>query len=124
MTQPQESGGGQLVEEFRGRLRQMRQNLVRTAAMTDEELATLEVHQPGAPVEDVARETVVTILSRLGEREKHDLDEIYAAQARLETGTFGVCEGCRLAIPLVRLRAMPATRYCVTCQANEERRRP
>lgn len=124
MTQAHEPGNPERVEEFRDRLRQMRHEVFRTASTTDEELATLEVHQPGAPVEDVAREEVVTILSRLGEREKRQLEEIHAAQARLETGAFGVCDECGQPIPLARLRAMPATRYCVTCQAEQERRVP
>ncbi|MBI3029040.1 MAG: TraR/DksA C4-type zinc finger protein [Candidatus Rokubacteria bacterium] len=111
-----------LVEEFRRRLREMRERLFRTAATSDEELQTLEAHQPGAPAEDVARESVTTLLSRLSGREKRELDEVYAAQARLETGTFGICEGCGRAVPLARLRAMPAARTCVACEAREEER--
>ncbi|MEK7363281.1 MAG: TraR/DksA C4-type zinc finger protein, partial [candidate division NC10 bacterium] len=110
----------ELVEEFRGRLRELRGRLHRTAATTDEELRTLEAHQAGAPAEDVARESVTTLLSRRSAQEKHELDEVYAAQARLETGTFGICEGCGRPIPLARLRALPAARTCVACQAREE----
>ena len=111
-----------LVDEFRGRLREMRGRLHRTAATTDEELRTLEAHQPGAAAEDVASESVVTILSRLSGQEKRELDEVYAAQARLETGTFGICEGCGRPVPLARLRALPAARTCVACQARDEER--
>ncbi len=111
-----------LVEEFRHRLREMRERLFRTVAITDEEVATLEAHQPGAPMEDVARESVTALLSRLGDRQKHQLDEIYAAQARLESGTFGACEGCARPIPLARLKALPTARSCVACQAREEER--
>lgn len=108
--------------ELRLRLRQMRERLFRTAATTDEELRTLEGHQPGAPTEDVAREMVTALLGRLDTQERRELDEIFAAQARLETGTFGVCEGCVRPIPLVRLRARPTARWCVACQAREEER--
>ncbi len=111
-----------LVEEFRRRLRDTRERLFRTAATTEEELRTLEAHQPGAPAEDVARESVAAILSRLSLQEKRDLDEIFAAQARLETGSFGVCDGCSRPIPLARLRARPTARTCVACQAREEER--
>lgn len=111
-----------LVEEFRRRLRGERERLFHAVAATEEELATLEARQPGAPTEDVVRETVTAVLSRLGERERREMDEIYAAQARLETGTFGVCERCGRPIPLARLRAIPATRFCVGCQAGEESR--
>ena len=108
------------VEEFRRRLRRMRERLFRTVATIDDELATLEAHQPGAPAEGVARESVTALLSRLGDREQHELGEISAAQARLETGRFGICEKCGRPIPLARLRILPTARHCVPCQSGEE----
>jgi len=112
---------GALVEEFRGRLERARSEIYATVATTEDELATLEAHQAGNPPEDVAAEVGSAILSRLEGREKHELDEIDAAQARLAAGAYGVCEGCRHAIPLERLRAVPTARHCVTCQRREER---
>ncbi len=109
-----------VVEEFRGRLREARARLLAAVARTDEELQTLEAHQPGGPLEEVDKVTAADILSRLEGRERHALDEIREAQARLETGTFGVCGGCGHPIDLTRLRAMPATRHCLPCQAREE----
>jgi len=108
-------------DEFRGLLREARQRLFRTVAVTDNELASLAAHEPGALIEDSARRAVEDLLGRLEGRERHELDEIQAAQARLETGSFGVCEGCGDAIPLIRLRAMPWARHCLACQAREER---
>jgi len=110
-----------LVDEFAQRLREARAELYRTVAQTDDELATLESHQPGAPGEDVNTELATAVLSRLEGQEKHELDEIDAAQARLAAGTFGVCEGCGKPIPLARLRAMPTARSCVPCQLKRER---
>lgn len=109
-----------LAGEFRQVLLAGRARLLRTVATTDDELATLEAHQPGAPIEDTAREQVLAILSRLELREKRELEELDAAWARLDAGTFGVCEACGGFLPLVRLRAMPAARYCLACQAKRE----
>jgi DnaK suppressor protein len=109
-----------LMEEFRQRLRDARRRVFRTVATTDEELATLEAHQAGGLGEDAVTELASAVLSRLEGREKHELDEIDAAQARLEAGTFGVCEGCHHSIPLARLRARPTARLCVSCQSHEE----
>jgi DnaK suppressor protein len=108
------------IHEFRERLERERERLLRTAARTDEELATLETHQPGAPSEDAATQVVSAILSRLEGQEKHELDEIEAARTRLEAGTFGVCETCNEPIPLARLRAQPTARHCRACQAALE----
>jgi DnaK suppressor protein len=110
-----------LVAEFTRRLREARERLFRTVAQTDVELATLEAHQPGAPGEDADRERVTALLSRLEGQEKHELDEIREAQARLASDTFGVCGGCGQPIPLTRLRAMPTARYCMPCQMRQER---
>lgn len=111
---------GAVVAEFRRRLDEARRRLTRTAARTDEELATLEMHQAGGAPEDVPTELASAVLSSLEGREKHELDEIDAAQARLEAGTYGVCERCAGPIPLARLRAMPTARHCLSCQRRDE----
>ena len=108
------------VEEVRRRLSEQRSELLHTLALTDDELATLEAHQPGAVVEDAATESVGATLSRLEGQQKRELDEIDDALVRIENGTFGVCESCGRAIPVARLRAMPAARHCLECQAELE----
>ena len=108
-----------LVEEFVRRLDEARREIFGTVVTTDDELASLEAHQAGS--ENAPTETAAAILSRLEGREKHALDAIADARARLAAGTYGTCEGCHRAIPLARLRAMLAARYCVACQHREER---
>jgi len=107
--------------EFRALLQQAQNRLLRTVATTDEELDSLAEQEPGRLIEGAGRDAAEDLLARLEGRERHELDEIRAAQSRLETGAFGVCEACRRAIPLPRLRAVPWARYCVTCQARGER---
>ena len=109
-----------LIEEFGRRLREARHALLRTLALTDDEMATLEAHQAGPAIEDAAREMVAAILSRLEGRQKHELDEIEDALVRLEAGRFGVCQRCGRGIGLARLRAMPAARHCLDCQHKVE----
>jgi RNA polymerase-binding transcription factor DksA len=43
------------------------------------------------------------------------LVEIDAAMKRLDTGTYGTCEGCGGAIGEGRLGARPAARTCIRC---------
>jgi DnaK suppressor protein len=113
-------GGGDpmspMVEEFRIRLQQARQELLRRVATTGTELATLEAHPAGNLDADATTEIASTVLARLEGREKHELDEIDAAMTRLEAGSFGACEDCGTSIPLGRLRAVPWARYCLNCQ--------
>jgi RNA polymerase-binding transcription factor len=44
------------------------------------------------------------------------------ALARIESGTFGVCESCGNPIGKARLRAFPRATLCVECKQREERR--
>lgn len=45
------------------------------------------------------------------------MDEVDAALARMEAGTYGVCESCGGAIAPERLEALPTTTVCVSCKA-------
>ena len=108
------------LEEFGGRLQNERRALLCALASSDEELATLEVHHVGARSEDAATEAATSIVSRLEARVRRELEELEQALERLESGTFGLCEGCAEQIPLRRLRAVPTTRYCLACQTKRE----
>ncbi|MBI2207588.1 MAG: TraR/DksA family transcriptional regulator [Candidatus Rokubacteria bacterium] len=112
------------IDEFRARLARERERLLHAVRQTDEELAALDAREPGSPQEDAPREMTTAVLSRLEGREKVELDEVDAAQARLEAGTFGTCEACHRPIGLARLRARPTARYCVRCQTRSEHARP
>ncbi len=48
------------------------------------------------------------------------LAEIEGALARMEDGTYGICEQCALSIPFARLEAIPHARYCVSCQGRRD----
>lgn len=109
-----------LREEVRQRLLEARMVLLRAVATTDEELATLEAHEPGAAIEDAARAQGLAILSRLESRDRHALDEIFIALGKLGTRSYGICEDCGGELPVARLRAMPTARYCLACQTTRE----
>ena len=47
-----------------------------------------------------------------------NLADVEHALAKIEAGTYGVCEGCNREIAPARLEAMPATRYCIECAAK------
>jgi RNA polymerase-binding transcription factor DksA len=103
-------------EEFRDRLAEARLRLARTVATTDDELETLAARESREIAEDPATGTIGELLARLVGPERGKLEEIDAAQARLEAGAYGLCERCRQPIPLKRLRAMPTARHCSPCE--------
>jgi DnaK suppressor protein len=56
----------------------------------------------------------------------HNAKELLAqnerALARIESGTYGVCESCGEPIGKARLQAFPRATLCVACKQREERR--
>lgn len=46
---------------------------------------------------------------------RETLGEVEHALAKLDAGTYGVCEGCRQPINPARLEAKPAARHCIGC---------
>jgi RNA polymerase-binding transcription factor DksA len=116
-----QGGKSHVLKKFERRLGKARHEVWCTIVGTDEELATLEAHQAGAPVEDVATDSATAVLSRLDGAERHLLDEIDAAQARLAAGTYGACERCGTATPVARLRALSTARLCIGCERVAER---
>jgi RNA polymerase-binding transcription factor DksA len=45
------------------------------------------------------------------------MEEIDAALARIDDGSYGTCQSCERPIPLERLETMPAARFCPACPA-------
>jgi RNA polymerase-binding transcription factor DksA len=63
----------------------------------------------------------VTVLMLVQQAEAR-LWEIEAALGRVVDGTYGYCVGCGDSIPLIRLRALPATVSCIECSRRSSQR--
>lgn len=50
------------------------------------------------------------------------LYELDDALKKIEEGTFGICESCKLLISKNRLKAVPHARLCIKCQKIKEKR--
>ena len=49
----------------------------------------------------------------------YDFDD---ALKKIEEGTFGICEDCKILISKTRLKALPQARLCVKCKEKREKR--
>ena len=116
MTTKAPTSESRLLSEFRDRLAWARLLLARTAATCDDDFEALAAHECREIAEEPGTGTVGGLLARVQGPAREMLDEIDAAQARLERGTFGICEACREPIPLTWLRAAPTTRRCGECR--------
>lgn len=65
-------------------------------------------------VEDMLTDTEIALL----EHELGALRDIDAALKRIEFDVAGICTVCGAAIPVERLRALPAAAMCVRCAAR------
>lgn len=74
-------------------------------------LSTAPMHLGDAGTAMINQEVNATLL----EHEERVMAEIADALARIDAGTYGVCENCGKKIPVGRLEAVPYARYCVAC---------
>jgi RNA polymerase-binding transcription factor DksA len=75
--------------------------------------ATLEALS-GSSFDDIAeRDRAMTALSMYVAYEA--MEEIADAVARVDDGTYGLCQSCKRPIPLERLETSPAARLCTDC---------
>jgi RNA polymerase-binding protein DksA len=49
---------------------------------------------------------------------KNQLDDVDAAVATLESGTYGTCQSCGKEIGAARMEARPVSLYCVDCKTR------
>ncbi len=76
-------------------------------------------HDPEGATIAFERSQVDTVVRQV----RQHLAEIVAAQARLDDGTYGVCEQCGEPIPPGRLEARPTARTCLACASGPPRSR-
>ncbi|MBI3534489.1 MAG: TraR/DksA C4-type zinc finger protein [Deltaproteobacteria bacterium] len=62
------------------------------------------------------------LVFKLRDRERQLLTKIDEALAKIEEGTFGVCESCEEPIEPKRLEARPSTALCIACKEKQEHR--
>lgn len=81
---------------------------------TPDRLSDVPTHAADGDSEGLESETAVE-----ASREEM-LEAIDHALARIDEGTYGVCEDCGQAIPKARLDFLPFASRCVACEENRE----
>lgn len=89
--------------------------------LADEYDLTLPTWSGGRDVGDTANEGAEAELdSQLAALESRELAQIEQAIASIREGRYGQCEMCEKPIPIQRLKALPFTTLCVSCQREAE----
>ena len=117
------------LDQARTRLEQERERLTRLRDGVNDESTGDENEPVEAQELSVVDQHPADVGSEVFERQKdiaiaegfdNELEEIEAALARIDDGSYGTCETCGKAIPKERLEAKPAARFCVEDQAAAE----
>ena len=72
------------------------------------------------PTDRASHESDRNFLLRIRDRERKLIVKIQDALARIEDGTFGICDECGELISAERLRARPVTTLCIQCKTEAE----
>ena len=104
---------------FEKLLTDQRDALVSEAMKTVEDMSDEEETFPD-PTDRASLESDRNFLLRIRDRARKLIVKINEALARIESGTFGICEMCGEDISEERLNARPVTTLCIDCKTEEE----
>jgi len=72
------------------------------------------------PTDRATLEADRNFMLRIRDRESKLIKKIKKTLARIDNGTFGMCESCGENISAKRLKARPVTTQCIECKTKEE----
>ena len=109
------------LKRFKKILEESKRNLLQSAKKTLTEEATFDTDDLPDEIDLASSEYSQSMVFRLRDREKFLLKKIDDALARIESGTYGVCEICEEDISVKRLEARPVTTMCIRCKEEQEK---
>jgi RNA polymerase-binding transcription factor DksA len=111
-----------LMESLAQALHEQRKGFLQEFRKTEEALEAIAEERESELEEHAQEEQSARVLTRLDKRTLDAVREIDAALEKILKGAYGKCERCRKAIPVARLRALPATRFCKSCAGRSKRK--
>lgn len=64
----------------------------------------------------------ISLSLRLQERQAQLLSKVDRALAKIDVGSFGLCEICEEPLNVNRLRARPVANLCIACKEEQEKK--
>ena len=107
------------LEYFRGLLQGRLDDLLAEAEKTVAGMTDTKENFPD-PTDRAALESDRNFLLRIRDRERKLISKIEEALARIEDGSYGICDACGEEIGEQRLKARPVTTLCVECKKRQE----
>ena len=107
------------VQYFKELLTKRMEELLSHADDTVSGMTTPKENFPD-PTDRASLESDRNFMLRIRDRENKLIKKIKKALARIDNGTFGICEKCGEDISIKRLKARPVTTQCIECKTKEE----
>jgi DnaK suppressor protein len=109
------------LEQFRIQLLAKKEEIANEAGKTLSEMTDQTSNVPD-PNDRATIESGRSFELRIRDRERKLLSKIDEAIARIDDGSYGICEDCGEEIGLKRLEARPVTMLCIDCKTIQETR--
>lgn len=109
------------TEMFRKQLVQKKEDILVEAGKTKSEMTDHTTNVPD-PNDRATLESGRSFELRIRDRERKLLSKIDEAIAKIDDGTYGICEDCGEEIGIKRLEARPVTTLCIDCKTVQETR--
>ena len=110
-------GGGKESQWIRKMEQERKQTVAELARLRDALKVEVDPDADEGDPDLIEREKVMALVQTMERR----LDSIDYALRRMDDGTHGICERCRLPIDPARLEAVPEAVLCVKCKSVVER---
>jgi DnaK suppressor protein len=109
-----------VVEKCRAELQRQLDELLAGAERTVVDMTSVEEENFPDPTDRASLESNRNFILRLRDRDRKLVAKIQETMIRIETGTFGICDGCGGEIEEKRLIARPVTSLCIECKTVAE----
>jgi len=109
-----------VLEKCREELQRQTDELLAGAGKTVSDMTTVLEENFPDPTDRALLESNRNFTLRIRDRERKLLAKVKEAIKRIDSGTFGICEGCGGEIEEKRLIARPMATMCIDCKTVAE----
>jgi len=110
------------IKYFKQMLESRREQILKNIMGSSKELDELQQNHDVMDEGDFASVSTDNMINEeiLSSQQK-ELEEIDDALAKIQKGTYGICEMCEEPIGMQRLKVKPFAKYCITCRQIAEK---
>ena len=110
------------ISYFRQMLEERKAQILKNIQGSSRELS--ELHAANEVMDEGDFSSVATdnmINEEILAAQQRELEEIEEALAKIQQGSYGICEMCEEPIGIQRLKVKPFAKYCITCRQIAEK---